>query len=112
MSGKQTETSQTTQDVVNAHEPANHNRYGHAFAVGGKNFAEWELPAKGELEIGKCVLVYYDPLNLNKNSPTEFRDMGINSLGPVPIILFGIGAIAWYIRTRRLKNKSKSSGVA
>jgi hypothetical protein len=99
---------QTTQGVINAHEPANHNRYGYAFAVGGKNFSGWEMPAKGELEIGKRVLVYYDPLNPNKNSLTEFRDMGINSLGPVPIMLFGIATVAWYIRVRRLKNKSNS----
>jgi len=103
---------QTAQGVITAHEPANHNRYGYVFSVNGKNFTGWESPGKDGLEIGKQVLVYYDPLNPIKNSLTEFRDLGLNSLGPVPTMLFGIGAVAWYIRSRRRKGRNNPNQTA
>jgi hypothetical protein len=94
---------QTTQGIITAHEPANHNRYGYTFSVNGKSFTGWESPQKDALQIGEQVHVYYDPLNPNKNALTEFRDLGLESLGPLPLTLFGIGAVAWYIRGRRRK---------
>jgi Protein of unknown function (DUF3592) len=94
---------QTTQGVITAHEPANHNRFGYAFSVDGKRFTGWESPGKDELEIGRSVLVYYDPINPSRNALTEFREKGVNSLGPVPLILFGIGAVTWYLKTQRRK---------
>jgi hypothetical protein len=100
---------QTTQGVIAAHEPANHNRFGYVFSVNGKNFTGWESPGKDGLDIGQQVLVYYDPLNPSKNALTEFRDLGTNSLGPVPMMLFGIGAVAWYIRAQRRKSQASSN---
>jgi len=96
---------QTTQGVITAHEPANYNRFGYVFSVNGKTFTGWESPGKDGLDIGKQVLVYYDPLNPSKNALTEFGDLGMNSLGPVPRMLFGIGAVASYIKARRRKVK-------
>jgi hypothetical protein len=103
---------QTTQGVITAHEPANHNRYGYVFSVRDKSFTGWESPGKDGLKIGKQVLVYYDPLNPNKNALTEFRALGINVLGPVPTMLFGIGAVAWYIKAQRRKSQSSPTTVA
>jgi hypothetical protein len=97
---------QTTQGVITSHEPANHNQYGSAFSVKGKNFSGWESPNKDELEIGKKVLVYYDPRNPNKNAITDFRELETSSVGPVPMMLFGIGAVARLIRTRRRKGRT------
>jgi hypothetical protein len=54
----------------------------------------------------ESVLVYYDPLDPNKNSLTEFCDLGMITLGPVPTMLFGIGAVVWYIRARQRKVKA------
>ena len=106
----------TTEGVINAHEPANHNRYGYAFSVNDKSFSGWESPGKDGLEIGKQVLVYYDSIDPNRNALTEFQDSSTNALGPVPLMLSGIGAIAWYIWTRRAKElnqvKSNSGPVA
>jgi hypothetical protein len=99
---------QTTQGVITAHEPENHNRFGYLFTVNGKSFTGWESPGKDGLEIGRAILVYYDPVNPNKNALTEFGDRGLNSLGPVPILLFGIGAVAWYITARRRKIRASS----
>ncbi len=93
----------TASGVVTAHEPANHDRYGYIFSVNGKEFRGWQSPAKNELEIGEKVLIYYDPLNPNKNSLMEFSDLAMNSVGPVPFMLLGIGTLAWIIRTRRRK---------
>jgi hypothetical protein len=100
---------QTTQGVITAHEPENHNRFGYVFSVNGKSFTGWESPGKDGLEIGRSVLVYYDPVNPNRNALTEFGDRGLNSLGPVPMMLFGIGAVAWYITARRRKIRASSN---
>jgi hypothetical protein len=101
----------TTQGVVNAYEPANHNRYEYVFSVNGKSFSGWQSPGPEGLEIGKRVLVYYDPIDPNRNALIEFEDRSTDALGPVPLVLFGIGAVAWYIRTRRVKesNLAKSN---
>jgi uncharacterized protein DUF3592 len=96
---------QTTQGLITTHEPSNHNRYGYVFTVNGKNFTGWESPKNEGLDIGRRVVVYYDPHNPNKNALTEFRDLGITALGPVPTMLFGIGAVAWYIGRRRRRNQ-------
>jgi hypothetical protein len=58
----------TTQGSITAHEPANHNRYGYVFSVNGKSYTGWESPRKDELQIGKQVLVYYDPSDPAKNA--------------------------------------------
>jgi hypothetical protein len=100
---------QATRGVITAHEPANHNRYGYVFSVNGQSLTVWERPGKDGLKIGQEVLVYYDPLNPSTNALTEFRDLGMNSLGPVPMILFGIGAVAWYIKTQRRRNQIGSN---
>jgi len=99
---------QTTHGVITAHEPANHNRFGYLFSVNGKTFTGWESPGKDGLNVGQRVLVYYDPLNPSKNALTEFGDLGMNGLGPVPMMLFGIGAVAWYIKARRRKSRTSS----
>jgi len=49
---------QTTQGVITAHEPANHNRFGYVFSVNGKTFTGWESPRKDKLQIGEQVRVY------------------------------------------------------
>ena len=100
---------QTTQGVITTHEPANHDRYGYIFFADGKKFAGWESPGKDGLEIGKQIIVYYDPLDPRKNALTEFRNLGRNSLGPVPMMLIGIGVVAWFIGTRRRKDLSNSN---
>ena len=97
---------QTTQGVITAHEPANHDRFGYVFTVDGKIFTGWETPGKNALEIGLSVLVYYDPLDPNKNALTKFEDKARSSLGPVPTMLFGIGFVIWYITSQRRKNRA------
>jgi len=103
---------QTTLAVITAHEPSNHNRFGYVFFLNGKSFTGWESPGKDGLNIGQQVVVFYDPLNPTENALTEFRDLGMNSLGPVPMLLFGIGAVAWYIKAQRRKSQSSPTTVA
>jgi hypothetical protein len=96
---------QTTQGLITTHEPSNHNQYSYVFTVNGKNFTGWESPTNEELDIGKRVVVYDDPQNPNKNALTEFRDLGMTALGPVPMMLLGIGAVARYIGRRGRRNQ-------
>jgi Protein of unknown function (DUF3592) len=101
---------QTTQGVITSHEPANHNRYGYVFSVNGNTFNGWESPKKEELEIGKQVVVYYDPKNPQQNALTDFGELSINSLGPLPLVFFAIGGVAWYISSRRRQNRMSNTG--
>ena len=58
---------------------------------------------------GGTVQFSYDPLNPNKNALMEFGDRGLEILGPVPIMLIGIGLVALYIRTQRRNNRTSLS---
>jgi Protein of unknown function (DUF3592) len=95
---------QTASGIVTAHEPANHNRYGYKFQVDGKSYTGWESPTESKLAIGKQVTVFYDPQNPGRNALTDFHDVGTSVLGPVPMLLFGIGAVAAYIFYRRRRS--------
>lgn len=95
-----------TNGTITAHEPANHNRYGYSFSVNGKPYSGWESPRKEEPHIGQQVTVFYDPVDPTKNALTDFADLETDSLGPVPMLLFGIGALALFIRYRRRRGRS------
>jgi hypothetical protein len=97
---------QTTSGIVTAHEPANHNRYGYKFEVNGKTYTGWQTPGNDELAIGKQVTVFYDPRNPIRSALTDFHDLSISSLGPVPTLLFGIGGVAIFILYRRRRIKT------
>lgn len=96
---------QTTSGIVTAHEPANHNRYGYRFEVNGKTYNGWQSPGNDELAIGKQVTVFYDPQNPTRSALTDFHDLSISSLGPIPMLLFGIGGVAVFILYRRRRRK-------
>jgi len=98
------EKQKTVVGTIIAHEPANHNRYGYTFVLGGKSHTGWETPRKENPRIGQRVLVYYDPSNPAKNALTDFNELAARSLGPVPLLLFGIGAVAFVILFRRRTN--------
>jgi hypothetical protein len=91
----------TTSGVITAHDPANHDQYGYKFELEGKSYTGWEGPKGRELAITKTVMVYYDPKNPNKNALTDFHELATASVGPVPLTLFGIGAVAVFIFYRR-----------
>jgi hypothetical protein len=95
---------QTTSGIVTAHEPVNHDRYGYRFEVDGKAYTGWQIPKDSELAIGQQVIVFYDPENPSANSLTDFHDLSISSLGPVPMLMFGIGAVAVFILYRRRRS--------
>jgi len=95
---------QTTAGVIFEHQPANHNVYGYRFEVSGRRYVGWQSPGKNELSIGKQVTVYYDPHNPEKNALTDFDELSTSSLGPVPLLLFGIGGVVLLIRRTRRSN--------
>ena len=95
---------QTASGIVTAHEPANHNRYGYKFEVDGKSYTGWESPTRSELAIGKQVIVFYDPQDPSRNALTDFHDVSTFVLGPVPMLFFGIGAVAAFIFYKRRRS--------
>jgi hypothetical protein len=90
-----------TSGSVTAYEPANHNQYDYKFEVDGKSYTGRESSKRGELALGKQVIVFYDPQNPSRNALTDFHDLSISALGPVPMLLFGIGAVAALIFYKR-----------
>ena len=91
----------TTNGRITAHEPANHDRYGYSFSVDGKPYSGWDSPRNEEPHVGQQITVFYDPADPTKNALTDFADLETDSLGPIPLLLFGIGAVALFIRHRR-----------
>jgi hypothetical protein len=55
------EGQQTAPGILIAHETASHDQYRFAFTVGGQKYDELGTTDKEKLEIGKKVLVYYNP---------------------------------------------------
>jgi hypothetical protein len=95
------EREQTTVGTITAHDEANHNQYGYIFSVNGKSYMGLETPRKEELHIGQRVRVYYDPTDPTMNALTDFAELATASLGLVPLVLFGVGALVLFIRHRR-----------
>jgi len=103
---------QTTQGIVTAHEPANHNQYVYVFSANGRSYTGRESPKKHALEVGKQVVVYYDPFNPARNALTDFAELSTESLGPVPLLVFGVGGLTVFILRRRRKNRVTSNQPA
>jgi hypothetical protein len=74
--------------------------------VAGRAYTGWQSPKDEELAIGKQVIVFYDPQNPSRNALTDFHESSASSLGPVPMLLFGIGAVAVFILYRRRRTKT------
>ena len=91
------ERQRTTSGVITAHEAANHNQFRYEFQVEGKRYTGLEAPRVRELGLGKQVTVFYDPINPNKNALTDFHELSLESIGPIPVILLGIGGVAAFI---------------
>jgi Protein of unknown function (DUF3592) len=101
---------QTTNGTITAHEPSNHDRYEYIFSVNGHAFIGWQSPRANELQIGKEVLVYYDPVDPNQNSLRDFNDVGDQDFGPIPLLIAGIlGAALIIFLLRRSKLKTSSA---
>jgi hypothetical protein len=97
--------------TIRTHEPANHNRFGYAFSVGGKSYTGWQIPIS-EYSIGQPVRVYYDPIDPTKSSLNSFSESSDRILGPSLFCAFGIVAVVLVIylmrrdheRNNRLRN--------
>lgn len=80
---------QTTAGRITAHEPSNHDRYGYAFSVGGKDYSGWEIPQRSALQIGQTVTVYYDSTDPSTSALTAFGKQSADDTGPVPLLMLG-----------------------
>ncbi|MGB9477300.1 MAG: DUF3592 domain-containing protein, partial [Candidatus Acidiferrum sp.] len=66
-----------------------------------------QIPKKDELEIGKRVIVYYDPKNPGENALTDFGELSMNIIVPLLFLLLAIGVFVWNIGSRRRQNRMK-----
>jgi|ERR1700722_4752635 hypothetical protein len=99
---------QTIQGTITVHEASNHDRYGYVFSVAGKSYTGWESPRRGPLDVGAQVLVHYDPRDPSRNALTDFGDLSSDEFGPVPLLLLGIGGVAYLILRLRASARKKA----
>jgi len=98
--GEVAKRERTVLGTITAHQPANHNRYGYTFSLNGQSYSGWETPRKEEPLIGQLVTVYYDPADPTQNALTDFAELKIESLGPLPVLLLGIGGLVFFVLQR------------
>jgi len=92
----------TTEGRITQHEPQNHNRYGYTFSVNGRPYHGWTTPQEGSsFAVDQQVIVFYDSRDATRNALTDFNELSLGAFGPIPILLFGIGAVALFIRSQR-----------
>ena len=93
----------TVLGTIVAHEAWNHNQYRYSFVVNGASYLGLGHPPNEPSKIGDQVLVYYDPSNPAKNDLNDFADMATQVLGPVPLCLFGVFAVVFFVWRQRKK---------
>jgi hypothetical protein len=100
---------QTTQGVIDWHEPSNHDRYEYRFTIRGKRYTGWASPTTAEFEMGQKVVVYYDPLDPNNSALVDFADAGDRELGPVSFCVIGITAVVLLVFIRRRATRTNAA---
>ena len=103
---------QTTYGTITAHEPANHDRYGFTFSVGGRTYRGWEIPKKKEYNIGEQVVVYYDPIDPSRSALTDFNETSLSLSGFIVCLVLATGALVFiviYLRHRNLATPNQQS---
>ncbi|MBV9155792.1 MAG: DUF3592 domain-containing protein [Acidobacteriaceae bacterium] len=102
----------TADGTITTHQAANHDRYGYSFSINDRSYSGWQSPAKQDFRVGQQVTVFYDPLDPTRNALTDFSELEIGSIGPVPILLLGIGCVAVFIAYRRRRVQSPAQRSA
>ena len=93
--------------IVTAHEPKNHNRYGYTFPADGYLYTGWDTPRSVVPQIGQEISIYYDPRDPATNSMADFSQNSLDSFGPVPLVLFGIGGVTLFVFWKRRISTSR-----
>jgi hypothetical protein len=101
---------QRAEGIVTVHQAENHNRYGYTFFVDSHRYTGWDSPRKVEPEIGKSISIYYDPRDPAENSMSDYSQKSLDSFGPVPLLLFGIGGVTLFVYWRRRLSAEAASG--
>ena len=102
----------TATATIDAHNPPNHDRYEYVFEIGGQSYTGWQSPTGDQhFFIGQRLTVYYDPLDPTENSLTDFQDAGLQSLGPVPMMLLLICAAGFTIVMLRRHFKGNATST-
>ena len=91
----------TVKGTIVGHEPRNHNRYSYEFLVHGRTFKGWDSPLDYEPIVGQQVTVYFDSRDPSSNALTDFSQLAIRDLGPVPLTALGTGLLVLFISVRR-----------
>ena len=92
---------ETVRGTIIGHEPRNHNSYGYEFLVHGRTFKGWDSPLDYEPTLGQEVTVYFDSRDPNSNALTDFSQLAMRDLGPVPLTVLGTGLLVLFIAVRR-----------
>jgi hypothetical protein len=101
-----------TSATIDLHDPLNHDRYGYTFLVDKRSYSGWAYPNdKRDFIIGESIVVFYDPTDPAKNSPTDFHEVSTGDLFLVPFCLMGAIGLPLFIFFRR-RALSRASPLA
>ena len=103
---------QTTEAVVIAHHPEDHQGYDLSLTYEGSPYVGRVYPQYVQLSVGRHVSVYFDPDAPQTMSLTSFQVQGERDLGAVPLALLGTIALecfAFWQWKRRPKGSSSEA---
>jgi hypothetical protein len=72
---------QTSQGIVTAYEPYNHNECSYTFTANGRLYSGIRSAATTDVRVGDRVLVYYDSQDPTVNALEDFSEMSHNDRG-------------------------------
>jgi hypothetical protein len=92
----------STTATIDMHDPPNHDRYRYTFHLDDKRFSGWAYPNdKHDFSINEQIVVYYDPTDPRKNSPSSFLEVSAGDLLLVPFCLLAVAALPLFIFIQR-----------
>jgi hypothetical protein len=103
----------TTSGIVVAHDPPNHNQYEFEYAIASQRYYSWHQGTvtcdAGELNIGKTVLVYYDPMHPEKADLCSFRGAIENDLQILGLLSGMLVLTAVFTTVKQRRNNRRRS---
>jgi Protein of unknown function (DUF3592) len=103
----------TTSGIVVAHDLPNHNQYQFEYAMSGHRYYSWHQGTTdcdaGEINVGKTILVYYDPIHPEKADLCSFRGAIRNDLQILGLLSGMLVLIAVFTAVEKRRDNRRRS---
>jgi hypothetical protein len=102
---------QTSQGVVTAYDPSDHNQCSYTFSVLGRPYTGSRSADTTDVTVGNRVFVYYDSQNPTMNALEDFSEMSHRDRSFCFILIFAIGifpVIILYAKAMHVGQENRS----